>query len=85
MSILAELKLEPGDYFNYLQMDEETFLELLNLVTPLIKKKSSHLREAMSSHERLTVTLRYLATGRSYEDLKYSSSNFCPMFRSNYY
>lgn len=55
-------------------MDEKTYLELLNSVTPLIKKKSSHLREAISSHERLTVTLRYLATGRSYEDLKYSAA-----------
>lgn len=74
VNLLAELKLEPGDWFNYLRMDEETYLELLTLVTPLIQKKSSHLREAISPHERLTVTLRYLATGRSYEDLKFSTA-----------
>ena len=26
------------------------------------------------SHERLSVTLRFLATGRSYEDLKFSAA-----------
>ncbi|KAJ8942461.1 hypothetical protein NQ318_002675 [Aromia moschata] len=30
-------------------------------------------REAITCHERLTATLRFLATGRSYEDLKYST------------
>jgi len=74
VNLLTELKLEPGDWFNYLRMDEETYLELLHLVTHLIKKKNTHLREAISAHERLTVTLRYLATGRSYEDLKYTAA-----------
>lgn len=69
-----ELKLHPGDWFNYLRMDEHTYFELLNLVTPLIMKKNTKLREAISPHERLTVTLRYLATGRSYEDLKFTAA-----------
>lgn len=54
-------------------MNEDTYLELLNLVTPLIRKESTHLREAISLHERLSVTLRYLATGRTYEDLKFTA------------
>ena len=29
--------------------------------------------QAVTPHERLTATLRYLATGRSYEDLKFST------------
>jgi hypothetical protein len=33
------------------------------------------MRQSISPHERLTVTLRYLATGRSYTDLQYSSNN----------
>jgi hypothetical protein len=28
---------------------------------------------AISPHERLTATLRYLATGRTYEDLKFTT------------
>ncbi|GFO29153.1 nuclease harbi1-like protein [Plakobranchus ocellatus] len=31
------------------------------------------MRTAISPHERLTATLRYLATGRSYQDLKFSA------------
>ena len=30
------------------------------------------MRQAITPHERLTTTLRCLATGRSYEDLKFS-------------
>lgn len=32
-----------------------------------------NLRPSISPHERLTATLRFLATGRSYEDLKFST------------
>ena len=53
-------------------MDEPTFLELLSLVTPIIEKQDTIMRTAITPHERLTCTLRYLATGRSYEDLKFS-------------
>ncbi|KAL1488503.1 hypothetical protein ABEB36_014969 [Hypothenemus hampei] len=55
-------------------MDEDTYLELLKLVTPLIQKESTHLRETIGSHERLTATLLYLATGRTYEDLKFTTA-----------
>ena len=71
--LIQELRLEPRDYANYLRMDESTYLELLSMVTPFIKRKDSLLRNAISPHERLTATLRSLATGRSYEDLKFST------------
>ena len=32
------------------------------------------MRKLISPHERLTVTLRFLATGRSYEDMKFSTA-----------
>ena len=53
-------------------MDEDTYLELLTLVAPLIQKQDTRMRQSISPHERLTATLRFLATGRSYEDLKFS-------------
>lgn len=53
-------------------MDEKTYLTLLSKVTPLIQKQDTIMRTAISPHERLSVTLRFLATGRSYECLKYS-------------
>lgn len=47
---------------------------MINNNKPLIMKKNTKLKEAISPHERLTVTLRYLATGRSYEDLKLTAA-----------
>lgn len=57
---------------NYLRMDEETYQHLLSLVTPALKKQDIHIRRAISPHEKLAATLRYLATGRTYTDLQYS-------------
>ncbi|CAH1981845.1 unnamed protein product [Acanthoscelides obtectus] len=31
------------------------------------------MREAISAHERLSATLRFLATGRSYKDLEFTT------------
>lgn len=46
-------------------MDSDTFEFLLKKVTPLIKKQDTHLRESISPNERLSVTLRHLATGKN--------------------
>lgn len=45
-------------------MDTDTFEFLLEKVTPLIKKQNTHLRESILPNERLSVTLRHLATGK---------------------
>ena len=55
-------------------MNEDTYLEMLRIVPPLIERKDTVIRAAVTPHERLTATLRFLATWRSYEDLKFSSS-----------
>jgi hypothetical protein len=34
----SELRLDPGDWFNYLRTDEATYLELLQKVIPRIEK-----------------------------------------------
>ncbi|CAH2012676.1 unnamed protein product [Acanthoscelides obtectus] len=73
VNLLNELKFEPKDFQNYLRMDEKTYLKLLSLVSPFIIKKDTVMRKSISPHQRLTATLRFLATGRSYEDLKYST------------
>lgn len=70
--LMDELRAETTDWFNYLRMSESTYLELLGLVTPYIEKQDTCMRQAISPHERLSATLRFLATGRSYEDLKFS-------------
>jgi len=54
-------------------MDEETYTYLLSLVSNTIQKQNTIMRKCISPHERLTATLRFLATGRSYTDLQYST------------
>ncbi|KAJ8962672.1 hypothetical protein NQ318_001067 [Aromia moschata] len=54
-------------------MDVETYMYLLNLVTPYIQKQDTCMRKAISPHERLSATLRFLATGRSYKDMEYTT------------
>jgi hypothetical protein len=43
------------------------------------------MREAATPHERLPATLRFQVTGRSYEDLKYSTSTKVWAHRSHLY
>lgn len=54
-------------------MDENTCLRLLEMVTPTIEKKDSIMRNSISSPERLSVTLTFLATDRCYDDLEFST------------
>lgn len=74
MNLLLELKENnPYDFKNYLRMTEDEYKYLIDLVSPLIQKKNTVLRESIPVEDRLAVTLRYLATGRSFEDLKFSA------------
>ncbi|XP_046409143.1 putative nuclease HARBI1 [Ischnura elegans] len=75
MSLLyRELETEdPESFTNFLRMDNNNFRELLELVSPLISKRDTILRECISAKHRLAVTLRFLATGESYKSLQYST------------
>jgi hypothetical protein len=46
INLLSELKTYPRDWHNYLRMNAETYLNLLSLVTPLIKKQVTIMRDA---------------------------------------
>lgn len=74
---MNELKFEPEDFKNYLRMDEKTYLKLLEMVSSMIKKEDTVMRNCISEHESVFVTFlaitKFLATGRSYEDLKLSA------------
>jgi hypothetical protein len=63
IDLLQELKCFSKDWSNYLRMDESTYLLRL-----------TNMRKAITPNERLTATLRYLATGRTLEDSYLSSS-----------
>jgi hypothetical protein len=54
-------------------MDNDTYRSLMELVRNRISKQTTIMRNSISAEERLTATPRYLATGNSYEDLKFST------------
>jgi hypothetical protein len=47
IDLLPELKCFPKDCSIYLLMDESTYLELLSMVTPYIKKEDTNMRRPM--------------------------------------
>jgi len=52
-------------------MDDET--SILSIVSNTIQKQNTVMRKCISHHERLNATLVFLATGRRYTDLQYST------------
>lgn len=48
------------------------FDEILEKVKPLISKQDTIMRTAISAHDKLCITMRFLASGASYKDLMYS-------------
>ncbi|KAK3926080.1 Protein ALP1-like [Frankliniella fusca] len=79
-NLFLELMLEdpqkyrrfPLSCYRCLRMSTAMFEELLSKVSPIIQRKDTHLRESISPAERLSVTLRHLATGESQESLQMS-------------
>ena len=53
-------------------MDTFLFNELLAKITPHISRKDTVMRDSISAHDRLCVTLRFLASGCSYKDLMFA-------------
>jgi hypothetical protein len=70
---MEKLRSSSKDYCNYLRMPEDNVMSLLEKVRPLIEKEHTVLRIAITAEERLAITIRFLATGRSYEDLTFSA------------
>ena len=65
-NLIQELNAEdPEKFRQYHRLDRQSFQKVLALVAPLITKQETHMRCSISPSERLAVTLRYLATGRS--------------------
>ena len=53
-------------------MSPERFDALLEMVEPLVRRKRTNFREPISPAERLSLTLRFLATGESQQSLSFS-------------
>ena len=63
-NLTHELNAEdPETFCQFHRLDRESFDKVLEKVTPLISKKDTQMRCALKASERLSVTLRFLATG----------------------
>ncbi|XP_052124334.1 uncharacterized protein LOC113216352 [Frankliniella occidentalis] len=72
-NLFRELMLEdPNRFRRCLRMNVDIFEELLEKVSPLITKQNTCMRESIPPAERLSVTLRHLATGETQESLSLS-------------
>ena len=73
--LLCELRLEEKEISgNYLCMAPENFEKLLGYIKEDIWKEDTHLRESIPPETKLALTIRFPATGNSYQDL---SMYFC--------
>lgn len=71
-ALMQELCAEdPQGSKNFLRMDSSDFEDFLPKVSPIIQRQDTNMREAISASERLLITLRYLATGDTYQSLEY--------------
>ena len=65
--VIQEVKKDdPTSFKTFMRMDEESFNFLLEKVSPLIKRQDTNMRQAISPGELLSLTLRFLATGRQH-------------------
>jgi hypothetical protein len=74
ISLAAKLRVcSDVDFKNYLQMTDECFKGLPHLWKLFMEKQNTRMRTAISAEERVTANLRFLATGRSCEYLKFTA------------
>lgn len=72
--LMMELQSNDIESFkNYLRMNEDFFNEILQHIETDLKKCDTMLRAAISPKEKLAVTLRFLATGESFQSLEYQT------------
>ena len=69
--LLKDLKSDPEHFLNYLRLDLAIFEQLVEKLNPILKKKDTCMRNAITPSEQLAVTLRFLATGETYTSLQY--------------
>jgi hypothetical protein len=71
ISSIAELRVSCDVVLkSHLQMTDACFNVLPRLLKLYIGKQNTRIRRAISAEEKITATLRFLATGGNFEDLK---------------
>ncbi|XP_071055786.1 uncharacterized protein [Onthophagus taurus] len=69
MFVAARELHDPVKFKSMYRMSPTTFLELLELITPVIQKRDTSFRRCITADEKLLITQRYLATGSTFSDL----------------
>ncbi len=65
-NLLQEIDAEdPEKFTQFHRLNREQFEEVWSKVAPIIEKKDTQMRSCIGSRERLSITLRFLATGKS--------------------
>ncbi|KAK3732791.1 hypothetical protein RRG08_049947 [Elysia crispata] len=73
--LLLELRHnESQDLQNFLRMDFKFFIELLRMLDPMMVNPTTSMWGPISLTERLSITLRYLASENTFEDIKITSA-----------
>ena len=63
-NLLRELDCEdPAKFRQFHRLDRKEFEDVLAKVGPIICKENTNMRQSISAGERLSITLRFLATG----------------------
>lgn len=71
--LLKELTPSSSEYKNFLRMDEGMFSTILSSIRTDIEKNSTMMRNSISPEEKLSIALRFLATGESFQELDFST------------
>ncbi|KAG5865334.1 hypothetical protein JTB14_007449 [Gonioctena quinquepunctata] len=69
-----DLKLEyrcDAGFRIFFRMKSSEFENILRMIAPIISKRDTTYRKAITARERFAVTMRFLATGDSYTSLSY--------------
>ena len=72
-NIFQELSLESEDFLNYTRLNVAEFHHVLDKIAPVISKKDTVMRQAISAGAKLEACLRFLATGESYSSLRFAT------------
>ena len=71
--LVSELRGEDTKGFrNYMRISPDLFQELVERVGPRLKKTDTSMRKSLEPGHRLAMTLRYMASGDSYQSLSYN-------------
>ncbi|CAB4006040.1 Hypothetical predicted protein [Paramuricea clavata] len=70
-SDLKNLNKDTAGFSEFMRMPYSKFTELVELISPIIARCDTIMREAISPGERLAICIRYLATGETFRSLSF--------------